>query len=193
MHAAIAIIRDEHRSLAAVLHGLSFLVEEIRQGRASPDFRLIKAMLGYIEQFPERLHHPKEDRHLFRLLRRRDAGTAALLGDLEAEHERGRPRVEHLLETADRYEQEGSPAFLAFAAEVSGYCQFQWAHMKKEEEGVLPRAELVLSDEDWQEIDAAFAANVDPIADAARCELRDLFRQIVTLAPPPIGVGPTAA
>jgi branched-chain amino acid transport system ATP-binding protein len=191
MRSAITIIKDEHRSLAAVLHGLLFLTEEIRQARAVPDFKLIEAMLRYIERFPERLHHPKEDRFLFRLLRSRDSSLAPLLDDLEAEHERGRPLVTHLLESAHRYEQEGAPAFTPFADEMSDYCQFQWTHMKKEEEGILPRAGEVLTAEDWREIDAAFQSNEDPIGGTlASQEFRDLFRTIVTLAPPPIGVGP---
>lgn len=191
MHSAITIIKDEHRSLAAVLQGLLFLAEEIRQGRAAPDFKLIEAMLLYIERFPERLHHPKEDEFLYRLLRQRDAGLVPLLDDLESEHERGRPLVTHLLETARRYEKEGASAFISFAEELSAYCQFQWAHMKKEEDGILPRAEAVLTGEDWQEIDAAFQSNEDPIGgiDSHR-EFRALFRKIVSLAPPPIGVGP---
>jgi branched-chain amino acid transport system ATP-binding protein len=191
MHSAITIIKDEHRSLAAVLQGLLFLTDEIRHGRADPDFKLIEAMLLYIERFPERLHHPKEDQFLYRLLRQRDAGLVPLLDDLESEHERGRPLVTHLLEKAGQYEKEGASIFISFAEELDTYCQFQWAHMKKEEEGILPRAEVVLTAEDWQEIDAAFQSNEDPIGGiGAHREFRDLFRKIVTLAPPPIGVGP---
>jgi hypothetical protein len=45
--------------------------------------------------------------------------------------------------------------------------------------------------EDWQEIDAAFSSNADPLVgvDAQR-EMRELFRRVTHLAPAPIGVGP---
>ena len=72
---AIQIIEDEHRSLAAVLHGLLYLVREIRLRNAKPDFELLGAMLHYIDAFPERFHHPKEDAYLFRHLRERDPGS----------------------------------------------------------------------------------------------------------------------
>ena len=65
---AISIIRDEHRSLAAVLHGMLYLVREIGERGKKPDFRLLAAMMYYIDTFPERFHHPKEDRYLFRIL-----------------------------------------------------------------------------------------------------------------------------
>ena len=69
---ALDVIRAEHRSLAAVIHGLRHLVREVREHGARPDFGLLEAMLRYIDAFPERLHHPKEDRYLFRRLRERD-------------------------------------------------------------------------------------------------------------------------
>src|SRR5262245_49441760 len=68
---AIRIILDEHRSLAAVLHGMLYLVNGIRNRGAKPDFKVLGAMIYYIDAFPERYHHPKEDRYLFARLRAR--------------------------------------------------------------------------------------------------------------------------
>ena len=48
---AIQIIEDEHRSLAAVLHRLLYLVRDIRLRGAAPDFELLGAMLDYIDAF----------------------------------------------------------------------------------------------------------------------------------------------
>ena len=55
------IIEQEHRSLAAVLHGMLYVVREIRYGGARADFMLLDAMVHYIETFSERFHHPKEE------------------------------------------------------------------------------------------------------------------------------------
>ena len=43
---AIRIIHDEHRSIAAVLHGMLYLVRQIRDDRAKPNFELFRAMTG---------------------------------------------------------------------------------------------------------------------------------------------------
>src|SRR5205823_13241757 len=51
---ALAIIRDEHRSLGAVLHGMLYLIREIRYAGAAPNFEVFHAMLYYIDAFPER-------------------------------------------------------------------------------------------------------------------------------------------
>jgi hemerythrin-like domain-containing protein len=88
----------------------------------------------------------------------------------------------------------GAGARQAFAAAVEGYATFHWAHMRKEEDVVLPLARETLSDAEWAAIDAAFTVNDDPVPGVApRQEFDALFRLIVAMAPPPIGVGPTAA
>jgi len=65
--------------------------------------------------------------------------------------------------------------------------------MRAEEEELLPRAREHLTADDWREIDAAFSGNADPLVGAsAGADYEALFRLIVNLAPPPIGVGPEA-
>src|SRR6202521_4095718 len=75
---AIRIIVNEHRALAAVLHGMLYLVHEIRDHDDKPDFNLFGAMIYYIDSFPERFHHPKEDQYLYRLLPAPQPGAAPL-------------------------------------------------------------------------------------------------------------------
>jgi hypothetical protein len=61
--------------------------------------------------------------------------------------------------------------------------------MRKEEQQLLPLAERHLLPEDWKAIDAAFAANTDPIAGMQERDFDKLFSRIVSLAPQPVGVG----
>ncbi|HEU0200973.1 MAG TPA: hemerythrin domain-containing protein [Burkholderiaceae bacterium] len=187
--AAIDIIHDEHRALAAVLHALLFLVGEVRNGK-SPDPRLFRATLEYIAAFPEKLHHPKEDEYIYRLLRDRAPAAVATLDELEEEHRQGRDLIVELESALSEYERSPA-AFEAFAAAVKQYADFHWAHMRKEEDLILPLAAKTLTPEDWQGIDAAFQSNRDPLVgvDAQR-EFRELFRRLVNLLPAPIGLGP---
>ena len=62
-----------------------------------------------------------------------------------------------------RWEMGGQEDFAVFAEKAERYANFQWRHMQQEEELVLPLAERVLTEEDWREIDAAFAGNADPL------------------------------
>ena len=60
-----------------------YLVRSIKDGTATPDFTLFGAMVYYIDAFPERFHHPKEETYLFRLLRLRYPAAGSLLDVLD--------------------------------------------------------------------------------------------------------------
>ena len=190
MRTALNVIRGEHRSLTAVLHGLWYLVDEVNEGRRKPDFTVLRAMLHYIDTFPEKLHHPKEQRYLFARLRERTITENAVLDQLEAEHIHGAKLIRDLEQALLRWEMGGQQDFAAFAEEVERYVDFHRRHMRQEEQVVLPLAERVLTEEDWRGIDAAFAGNADPlIGTDVEKDFERLYRRIVSIAPPPLGFG----
>lgn len=191
---AIFKIRSEHRSLAAVLHGMQFLMRQVIERGEAPNFAVLRAMTYYIDAFPERLHHPKEDRYLFRLLRQRTAEEAAILNVLEHQHAQGEGRIRELEQALVRFEVGGARHAQEFAELVNEYARFHWRHMRFEEDIVLPLAERVLTTEDWNEIAEAFSNNADPLLGTeAEKEFDTLFSRIAALAPPPIGLGTSAA
>ena len=188
---AMRIITDEHRALAAMLHGLRYHVGEIATKRSPPNFELLGAMIYYIDAFPEKLHHPKEDAYLFTRLEARYPAARRLLDRLRAEHHAGAVKARDLEQALTRFQHGGEGEFKAFATAVEAFIVFERNHMRTEELEVFPLAEQHLDASDWKAIDAAFAANQDPLVGVeVHDQMRDLFRRIVNLAPPPIGVGP---
>lgn len=188
MHAALGYIHDEHRTLAAVLHGLKFIIQDIRAAGGQPDFELFRALVYYIDAYPERLHHPKEEAFLFARLRERTREADDLLDDLRHEHEAGESAIRSLEKKLLAFEFGGQ--FEAFGDAADAYVDNYFTHMHKEEQQVLPLARKWLTSEDWEDIRAEFAANTDPAAGGDAPRFRALFSRIVNLAPPPIGVGP---
>lgn len=150
---ALAVLRDEHRSLAAVLNAL---LAEAQRPPPAQDQALLGAMLFYIEQFPERLHHPKEETHLFARLRQRTPAFDGLLAELQAQHAQGASRFAALQSSLR------SGELAEFAAQAQTFAQQQWRHMDHEEKVVLPAASQHLLPEDWRAIAEAFEANADP-------------------------------
>jgi hemerythrin-like domain-containing protein len=188
---AIEIIRDEHRALGAVMHGMLYLIREIRYGGAAPNFAVFQAVLAYIEAFPEKFHHPKEDAYLFAYLRMRHPDAAPLIDRLHGEHVIGAEKIRRLADALARYEKGGAVEFTAFAEAVSAYAAFHYDHMRIEEDELIPLARKYLTPDDWAEIDAAFAGHTDPLFGVKESEhYTELFRRIVNLAPPPLGLGP---
>lgn len=189
MQKAIGILRSEHRSISAVLHGLQTLIRDARNPALKPDFAVFHAMLRYIDDFPERMHHPKEDKFLFARVAARAVDARPLIDSLLAEHVQAAWLLRDLKTALHGFETDLPGAAARFAAMVDDYAKFHWAHMKKEEDLILPLAERVLLEEDWRAIDAAFAGNEDPIADLREKDFTALFTHIVNLAPAPVGLG----
>lgn len=187
---ALRIIRDEHLAIASVLYSLRTLVRQIRDQNTAPDFRLLGAMLDYIVVFPERLHHPKEDRYLFAALERRCSEAAAAIRELQQQHRQGADLIENLKATLTAYIQNETAGFPAFAAAVEDYARFHWQHMIKEEDEILPLAERWLTEDDWSEIAEAFRANDNPLFGLKpREQTEQLYQKILSLTPAPVDDG----
>ncbi len=188
---AIEIIQAEHRALGAVLQTALALVE--RAGDHAPDFRALRAMLFYIDEFPEKLHHVKETRILFAKLRERAPEAGAVLDRLDREHLHGEEAIHRLEHALLAYEMLGAPRRPVFVAALQNYARFYFEHMAAEERDVLPLAAHALSDADWAEIDEAFRANRDPLTGHAPDEpYRQLFALIAAITPAPYGLGSPA-
>ena len=188
--AALDVIRDEHQALAAMLRSLKLLLAQARREGVLPDFGVLRAMLFYVDEFPERLHHTKESSLLFPRLRERAPELAHVLSRLDHEHARGEATVREVEHALLAFEVLGEPRRAAFEHAVERYVSEYLEHMAIEETEVLPAAQRLLTAADWSELDTAFAANRDPLTGHEPAdEYRELFHTIVHNAPVPIGLG----
>jgi hemerythrin-like domain-containing protein len=179
----VSLIRGEHRSLAMVLRGLEYLARDSdRQTR--PHITLLQAMVDYINAFPEKLHHPKEDAYLFRKLRERTPEYNDTLNQLEHQHIEGHILVKDLEQSLAHYKADPAQGLARFGAAVQRFAAMQWQHMSLEQKVIIPAAQKFLTTEDWAEIECAFAQNGDPrFSVDADEECRQLFSDILALAP----------
>ena len=191
-HMTTRIIRDEHSALSAMLRSILLLLAEHRRQGTLPDFAALRAMLFYVDEFPEKRHHRKESQLLFPKLRARTPISRELLDRLDDDHARGERKIREVEHALLAFEMLGEARRLAFEQAVERYVEFYLAHMASEEREILPLAEKVLTQEDWQDLDEAFSANRDPLTG---CEPEPdygaLFTRIVNAVPAPIGLGST--
>jgi hemerythrin-like domain-containing protein len=189
-HDTIRIIRDEHMALSAMLRSIVLLLEQHRREATQPDFAALRAMLFYVDEFPEQRHHRKETDLLFPKLRARTPLARDLLDRLDADHARGEQMIRGLEHALLGFEMLGEPRRIAFERAAQRYVDFYLAHMALEEREILPLAERVLTAQDWADLDEAFAANRDPLTGCEpEPDYRALFTRIVGLVPAPIGLG----
>ena len=194
-HEALRVIRDEHASLAAMLKSLLQMVNRgpDPEGRGEHEryFDVLRAMLFYIDEFPETLHHPKETELLFPRVAKAAPETAELIAQLDRDHHAGENRVRELMHLLMAWEYLGDSRRVAFETAAKAYVGFYLEHMRQEEMVILPAAERALSDADWHALNAAFATNQDPLNTRLPRDPQfdRLFTRIVMLAPSPVGVG----
>lgn len=166
MHSSIRILRSEHAALVALLRTATALVVDAREQGTLPDFGLLRAMLFYIAEFPERHHHRKESALLFPRLRARTPLARALLDHLDEDHARGAARIRELEHALTAFEMLGPARQAAFEAALERHVDFYLVHMALEEREIFPLAESVLESRDWEELDAEFLADGDPLTGA---------------------------
>lgn len=189
MKDAISILKSEHRSISAVLHGLKELARMAQDATVRPRFQVLRSMLRYIDEYPERLHHPKEDEHLFARVAARAPQAKKLIDELKKEHEQGAGLIRELERTLLFFEEGWPAGGREFQQAVDAFADFHWQHMRKEELELLPIAERVLTAADWRAIERAFSTNLDPIAELQERDYERLFSRIANLAPAPVGLG----
>lgn len=195
MQEALDVIGVEHRNLWRIAATIDLAADELDAGGAV-DAVFFSAVFDYLEQFVDRMHHPKEDDYLFSRLRTRSPAVAAVIDRLQAEHRDGPQRLAELrlrlaaLSDAptDRH------AETEFCNALRTYAQNLRSHIRTEEKDVLPLARQMLTAEDWTKIDHAFLDHADPLfGEAVRAEFRALFHRIASLAPESIGLGAHSA
>ena len=187
MPSAVQTIRLEHFNIASVLTCLSYLLREIENQRWRPDFELLSSVIEYLERYPAVFHHPKEEDYLFKALRLRQPEIGRILDLVHDEHVKGGKMLAELRRALEAYRADGH-AFDSFKQIATSYIGFERRHMAREERELLPLSLRVLHDEDWAEIDAAFASNEDPLFGQARGkEFQRLVEHILELAPSPLG------
>jgi hemerythrin-like domain-containing protein len=189
-HAALRIIHDEHAALAAMLRSILLLLAQHRREGTLPDFAALRAMLFYMDEFPEQRHHLKESQLLFPKLRLRTDEVNHLIDRLDEDHARGEQAIRDLEHALLGFEMMGETRRAAFEQAAQQYADFYFQHMSLEEKQIMPLAEKTLTAEDWAELDAAFAANRDPLTGhEPEDDYRALFSRIVNALPAPLGLG----
>jgi hemerythrin-like domain-containing protein len=188
---ALQVIRDEHAAVAAVLRSLLQMLERGPDEEPERFFDVLRAMLFYIDEFPERRHHPHESDLLFPKIARVAPQLMPVIHRLEEDHMQGEGRVRELQHLLLAWELLGDGRRAAFESAARNYVDFYLTHMRMEETELLPVAVQKLSESDWAQLNEAFEHHDDPLASGKRDPSYDrLFTRIVMKAPAPIGVGP---
>ncbi|NQV84466.1 MAG: hemerythrin domain-containing protein [Rhodospirillales bacterium] len=176
---AIEIIQRDHVNLDRVLSVLETTVNGFAPDQSKPDLEQLFSAIYYIRVFPDRFHHPKEERYLFPALRARCPETAELIDRLDGQHAQCAGLID-ALDTALKAFDSGYPAGLEeLRGAVRAYVDFQRDHIGLEERELIPLARDHLEPADWGAINQAFGMGSDPMfGENMETGFRALFEKI---------------
>lgn len=153
---------DEHRHFKGLLDVMAERAgrkAELRVG----DYCLLYDIVSYLHDYPDQIHHPTEDRVFTRLLERDDT-HASEVETLRSDHENIVAETEALLaQLADAIDNPTDANEKNVRKVCGAFAAHQLEHMTFENEVLFPAAIDHLEPEDWQDIEAYFAAVDDPL------------------------------
>jgi hemerythrin-like domain-containing protein len=181
MSDTIALWHAEHKHFTRLL---DLLEKQLAAFHADeePNYELMLDIVSYLRYFPDRFHHPRED-VAFARLAQRDPELKPMIERLLQEHRviaaAGTELLAYLQQVVDDVVVERAKVEAAAAT----YLVYYRRHLALEDRDIVPRAEELLTQQDWDAVVAAIARGADPLF-GENCEprYRELRRQIALAA-----------
>lgn len=167
----------EHRHFSRLLDLLERQVAAFHADN-QPNFELMLDLVSYLRYFPDRYHHPRED-VAFARLAERDPAIKPTVDELMQGHRviaaAGSELLGYLEQVVDDVVVERAKVEAAAAT----YLVYYRRHLALEDRDIVPRAQQLLTPQDWAAVVAAIPHRPDPLfGDDVDARYRELRRQI---------------
>jgi len=161
MSEAMERLHREHKEMAKLLGVIERQLEGfVEDGEI--DYDLVRTALGYMMEYPDLYHHPKEDLILAKLVLRNPEAVDEI-GDLESKHQELAQLTKDFNSAVEDALNEVEMERDLVSRRGHAYVDALRRHIAMEEAGFLPAAKAHLTAEDWAEIDAMIANPEDPL------------------------------
>lgn len=147
-------LKNEHGVIIMMLRVMAKASDELRDGKEI-DPELWKGASDFLQNFVDRCHHTKEEKHLFpAMIERGVSGEVGPIAVMMREHEDGRAHAKRLraLSTAAPSRKNNQ----VISKTVRAYVDLLSMHISKENGVLFPLADQVLTSEDQKELEQKF-------------------------------------
>lgn len=173
-------LHRDHINISRLLDILEEQVQRYGMGE-TPDYPLVVDILRYMEDYPDTVHHPREDMMFARMREHGvDMEMETILRDLEEQHRDVREKSLNFLEAL-----RGDLSAVAVPREAIerhgiAYLEAQRSHMSMEESRVFPAAKRMLEERDWKDLDRSVNEREDPLFGAVVTRVyQSLYQHLV--------------
>lgn len=170
-------LRADHRNMVMLLNLLD--AEALRLADSEePDYELIYDVMTYLAEYPDAVHHPKEDL-IYRYIKSKRPDIDDSLRHIEADHEALSQASNEIRRDIDAINAEGLIDRQTLAAALRQYSTDLRKHMYWEESNLFELADSMQDDEEWAAVLRDYDMARDPLF-SSRVERRfqKLFNNI---------------
>lgn len=154
---------QDHRNSSRLLDAFERQLQ-IFLDAGEPDYELMRSALEYFLDYPDKIHHPKEDLIWARLVEK-DPEAVEGMGDLATLHEELSALTHSIAYALKLVLQETTASRDWVGTSARNFLKAYRSHMEVEEAKFFPAAEKALSAADWKEIDGKVSSKKDPLFD----------------------------
>lgn len=163
---SLQLLLEDHKTLGAVIEALEVHLPEV--ARRDPEtLDLLANLIDYIAEYPDRVHHPREDRIIERLIDKGLTPSERIIVELTvAQHAELAAATARMELDIDALLSKQHDAGVQFDHDARIYLAMQKEHMRREEQQLFPVAVRLFTTADWKEIEASEPEIPDPLQES---------------------------
>jgi len=141
---ATEVLKHEHQAILLVIAAVEKEVASIEK-TGKMHAQTVREMADFFQNFVDRCHHAKEEKHLFAMMHER--GVSVEIGPLDVmlhEHEQGRVYIRAVAEAVAGKTVPDAAAIRKAKENLAAYAQLLRAHIDKEDNVLYPMADRLL-------------------------------------------------
>ena len=154
-------LRTDHRNMVQLLDLLD--AETVRLASCDePDYDLVYDIMTYMSEYPDAVHHPKEDM-IYRHLKANYPDIDESLGHIESDHKALGEASSELRRDIDAIGADGVVSRESLATSLRQYSENLRKHMYWEEKDLFELADALHDDESWTTLLKSYDQASDPL------------------------------
>ncbi len=163
---ALQLLLEDHKTLGKVIEALEMRLPQI--SKRDPDtLDLLANLIDYIAEYPDRVHHPREDRIIERLIDKGLTPSERIIVELTvAQHAELGAATTRMEVDIDALLSRQRDAGVQLDQDAKIYLAMQKEHMRREEQQLFPMAVRLFTPADWREIEAGEPEVPDPLRES---------------------------
>ena len=159
----LQLLLEDHKTLGEVIEALEMRIPQI--SKRDPDtLDLLANLIDYIAEYPDQVHHPREDRIIERLIDKGLTPSERIIVELTvAQHAELGGLTARMEVDIDALLSRQRDAGVQLDRDAKIYLAMQKEHMRREEQQLFPMAVRLFTPADWREIEAGEPEVPDPL------------------------------